>query len=209
MQKSKTIYHLIVDKSGSMSDRIEQTINGFNEQVNKIQQLEKEYTEQEITIGLTTFNHEVYHHFFQSPPTAVRKLTTDTYRPDGTTALIDAIGMTIQSLENETQHHQNQLNTTVVIVILTDGHENASRIFKLEDIRKVISRLEESGKWTFSFIGATLDAVNVAASMAIKSQNSFMFEKSNMQSGLFDKLSNSMEKYMDKKRKGKNLGDFF
>ena len=209
MQKEKTIYHLILDKSGSMCDCIENTISGFNEQVNKVQQLEKEFSEQEITLGLTTFNHEVYHHFFQSQPATVRKLSTATYRPDGTTALLDAVGMTIESIEKDIKQHENKLNTTVVIVILTDGHENASKLFKLEDIRKEISRLEETGKWTFSFIGASLDAVDVAASMAIKRQNSFMFEKSNMKSGLFDKLSHSMENYMDKKRKGKNLGDFF
>lgn len=208
MQKQKTIYHLIVDKSGSMSDCIEQTISGFNEQVSKIQQLQKEYPEQELTIGLTTFNHEVYHHFFQSPPSIVRNLNSDIYRPDGTTALLDAIGMTIESIEKKIQHSQNQSNTTSVIVILTDGYENASKLFKLEDIRRNISRLEETGKWTFSFIGASLDAVDVADSMAIKRQNSFMFEKSNMKVGLFNRLSNSMENYMDKKRRGKDLGDF-
>ena len=209
MQKQKTIYHLIVDKSGSMSDCIEQTISGFNEQVSKIQQLQKEYPEQELTIGLTTFNHEVYHHFFQSPPSIVRNLNSDIYRPDGTTALLDAIGMTIESIEKKIQHIQNQSTTTSVIVILTDGYENASKLFKLEDIRRNISRLEETGKWTFSFIGASLDAVDIADSMAIKRQNSFMFEKSNMKVGLFDRLSNSMENYLDKKRMGKDLGDFF
>ena len=209
MQKQKTIYHLIVDKSGSMSDCIEQTISGFNEQVSKIQQLQKEYPEQELTIGLTTFNQEVYHHFFQSPPSIVRNLNSDIYRPDGTTALLDAIGMTIESIEKKIQHIQNQSTTTSVIVILTDGYENASKLFKLEDIRRNISRLEETGKWTFSFIGASLDAVDIADSMAIKRQNSFMFEKSNMKVGLFDRLSNSMENYLDKKRMGKDLGDFF
>lgn len=209
MQKQKTIYHLIVDKSGSMSDCIEQTISGFNEQVNKIQQLEKEYSEHEITIGLTTFNHEVYHHFFQSPPAAVRKLNTDTYRPDGTTALLDAIGMTVSSIENEIQYHSNQSNTTVVLVILTDGHENASRMFKLHDIKKTISRLEETGRWTFSFIGATLDAVDIAEGMAIKRSNSFVFDKANMKDGLFDKLSNSMDRYLNKKSNGRDLRDLF
>ncbi len=209
MQKQKTIYHLIVDKSGSMCDCIEQTISGFNEQVCKIQELQNEYPEQELTIGLTTFNHEVYHHFFQCPPSIVRSLNTDTYIPKGNTALLDAIGMTIDRIEEDIQHIQNQLNTTVVIVILTDGYENASKLFKLEKIRRTISRLEETGKWTFSFIGASLDAVDVADSMAIKKENSFMFEKSNMKFGLFDKLSNSMENYMDKKRKGKDLGKFF
>jgi uncharacterized protein YegL len=209
MKKQKTIYHLIVDKSGSMSDCVQQTINGFNEQVNKIKALEKEFPEQTLTIGLTTFNHQVYHQFFQCPPVAVRHLTTRSYRPDGTTALLDAVGLTIQSIEREIQQDQNQSDTTVVIVILTDGHENASKSFKLVDIRNQISRLEETGKWTFSFIGATLDAVDVAQSMAIKNQNSFSFLKSEMKSVVFDKLSNSMENYLHKKRSGENLDDFF
>lgn len=209
MQKQKTIYHLIVDKSGSMCDCIEQTISGFNEQVHKIQELEKKFDEQEITIGLTTFNHEVYHHYFQSPPAAVRKLNTDTYRPDGSTALLDAIGLTIKSIENEIQQCNSQSNTTVVIVILTDGYENASQIFKLADIKQTISRLEETGKWTFSFIGATIDAVDVAASMSISRKNSFVFDKANMKAGIFDKLSSSIDNYMNKKRKGGDLSDLY
>src|SRR6476646_1120013 len=75
MKKQKTIYHLIVDKSSSMCDCIENTIMGFNEQVAKITHMEKEFQEQDITIGLTTFNHRVYHHFFQSQPGKVQKLT--------------------------------------------------------------------------------------------------------------------------------------
>ena len=122
---------------------------------------------------------------------------------------LDAVGLSVQTIEREIQQDENQTNTTVVIVILTDGHENASKSFKLSDIRNTISRLEETGKWTFSFIGATLDAVDVATSMAIKQQNSFAFEKSNMKSGVFDKLSSSMENYMHKKRSGEDLDDFF
>ena len=209
MQKQKTIYHLIVDKSGSMSDCIEQTINGFNEQVTKIQQLQKEYPEQELTIGLTTFNNEVHQHFFQSPPANVRNLNNDTYRPDGSTSLFDAIGLTVQSIENEIKQQLNNSNTTVVIVILTDGHENSSKIFNLSEIRQNISRLEETGKWTFSFIGATLDAVSVAESMNIKSQNSFAFDKKDMKKEVWSKLSDSMENYLSKKRKGDDLSNLF
>jgi hypothetical protein len=96
-----------------------------------------------------------------------------------------------------------------VIVILTDGEENSSNLFTLMDIKSAISRLQETGKWTFSFIGANLNAVEVAISMAIKQQNSYVFEKSNMKSALFDRLSSSMSNYMEKKSKGKNLDDFF
>ena len=121
---------------------------------------------------------------------------------------MDAIGSTVQTIEKGIKNYPKELNTSVVIVILTDGHENASRLFKLADIKNMISRLEETGKWTFSFIGATLDAPEVAASMAIKRENSMMFSKNDMKSGLFDRLSNSMENYMEKKRKGDSLDNF-
>ena len=209
MEKKKTIYHLIVDKSGSMSDSIENTINGFNEQVNRIHKMEKEFTEQEITIGLSTFNQENYNHFFQCPPSAVRKLTTESYRPDGLTALLDSIGLVSTQIEKDIKEQSEKIDTTVVIVILTDGHENSSRLFKLEDIRKMISRLEETEKWTFSFIGATLDAVSVAESMNIKSQNSFAFDKKDMKKEVWSKLSDSMENYLSKKRKGDDLSNLF
>ena len=208
MQKQKTIYHLIVDKSGSMSDCIEQTISGFNEQVSKIREIEQSFPDQEVVIGLTTFNHQVYHHFFQSPTAAVKKLTTATYQPNGTTALLDAIGKTASTIEKEIQEEKDRLNTTVVIVILTDGHENASEVYKHSDIKTMISRLEETGKWTFTFMGATLDAIDVAAAMSIKSQNSMCFSKDNMQAETYDTLSKSMFSYLEKKRKGENLDDF-
>ncbi len=209
MQKQKTIYHLVVDKSGSMSDCIEQTISGFNEQVIKICALQNEYPDQEITIGLTTFNDEVHHHFFQSPPELVKKLHYESYMPNGTTALLDAIGMTVNIIEKEIINHSKESNTTVVIVIITDGHENSSKEFNLADIKKKISRLEETSQWTFSFLGATIDAVDVAKEMSIKSRNSFVFSKANMKAGLFDRLSSSMENYMSKKTKGKGLDDLF
>ncbi len=209
MNKQKTIYHLIVDKSGSMSDCIEQTINGFNEQVSKVRELQQQFPDQELTIGLTTFNGEVYEHFYQGNPEEVIKLTPATYIPGGSTALLDAIGVSVQHLENIVQYQPASAATTVVVVILTDGEENASKHYNLKQINATISRLQETGKWTFSFIGATLDAAEVAVSMAIRRQNSFVFQKSNMKAGLFDRLSGSMENYLHKKRKGENLDDYF
>ena len=83
MKKRKTIYHLVVDKSGSMSDCIDSTINGFNEQVNRIKLKGLEFEEEEITMGLTTFNNHVDHHYFQSNPSTIELLNHITYRPNG------------------------------------------------------------------------------------------------------------------------------
>ena len=68
MKTRKTIYHLIVDKSGSMMDCVDNTINGFNEQVNRIKDKAIEFTEEDITMGLTTFNENVKHLYFQQNP---------------------------------------------------------------------------------------------------------------------------------------------
>lgn len=209
MKTQKTFYHLIVDRSGSMSDCIENTINGFNEQILHIRQMEELYPEQEITIGLSMFNSEVKHHLFNAKPALAPMLTSETYLPKGNTALLDAIGITTAQLEKDQQEANRTIPSTVVVVILTDGYENSSREFNMSDIRKMISRLEETGQWTFSFMGATLDAVDVAEQMAFKRQNSMSFDKRTMKNEVWDKLGSSMSLYFEKKRTGKNIDNLF
>ena len=207
MKTRKTIYHLVVDKSGSMMDCVDSTINGFNEQVNRIKDKALEFTEEDITMGLTTFNDNVNHLYYRQNPKEMVLLNYENYRPSGGTALLDAVGETISEIER--QISTNLIATTVIVVILTDGYENASKKYNLVNIRNMISKLEETGKWTFSFIGATLDAVDVAASMAIKSQNSFSFEKTQMKSAVWDKLNKSVSSYFTKKSENRNLNNFF
>lgn len=207
--KKKTIYHLIVDQSGSMGDCIDNTINGFNEQVNKIQALQREFAEQDITIGLTVFNDRVNHLFFQYPAAIVRPLSRETYRPGGSTALYDAIGDSVRNIELIIDETKAAFDNTVVIVVLTDGYENASNNYRLHQIKEMIGRLEATEKWTFSFIGATLDAVEMAEQMSFKRQNSFAFEKKAMSREVWEKLGDSMHNYMDKKRRGDKLDNLF
>ena len=207
MNKQRTVYHLIVDRSGSMSDCIEATINGFNEQLNRINDIAAEFPEQEVRVGLTLFNDFVNHITISGELGKVRPLTTENYQPGGSTALLDAIGASVGVLSEEDES-KSGFPTTFVVVVLTDGHENCSRVFNLEQIRSMIIRLEETGKWTFSFIGATLDAADVAEQMAFKRQNSYSFNKEDMKGDVWKKLSGSMKSYLDKKRKGDDLSDF-
>jgi hypothetical protein len=205
----KTFYHLIVDRSGSMSDCIENTITGFNEQVNKIRQLGAEFPEQTITMGLTMFNQHIKHLAFQEHPDRMRRLDTENYRPDGYTALLDAIGLTVQKLEDDWRASRATAPTTVVVVILTDGLENASRLFKIAYIRETITRLEATKEWTFSFLGATLDAVRAADDFAIPEHNRILFQKTSMREEVWDKLDSSMTSYLTKKRTGRDLDKLF
>lgn len=209
MKKQKTIYHLIVDKSGSMADVTHQTITGYNEQVQQIQSVQRDFPEQLITIGLTTFNGKVDHHYFDVPAMNASWLSQQTYIPDGSTSLYDAIGLAVQKLEQQQAAFGRDYDTSVVVIVLTDGYENSSRNFRLADIKRMIGRLEETGKWTFSFIGATLDAVEVATQMDIKVQNSFAFTKEAMKEEVWDKVGRSIRTYADKRRKGENLDDLY
>lgn len=208
MKTQRTIYHLIVDRSGSMNDCIDATINGYNEQLNKIRSLEAEFPEQDIRMGFTMFNHTTHMPAVAQDLSKATRLSRENYIPNGNTALFDAIGNTVLKLE-ETIAQTSDLPTTFVIVVLTDGYENSSQMFTLQQIRNLIQRLEATGKWTFSFIGATLDAVDVADQMAFKKQNSYSFQKNAMKADVWDKLSGSMRNYMGKKRESKDLSNLF
>lgn len=209
MKKQKTIYHILVDKSGSMSDCIDQTINGFNEQINKIKELELEFPEQLMTIGLTTFNSYIDHKYFMEPTSSPYMMNRENYIPDNQTAMLDAMGQTIRKLSGLQEISNAEMPTTVVMIILTDGYENASREYTLKNVKEMIEAREATGTWTFSFLGATLDAVDVAESMSIRRDNSIAFSKSSMKNEVWDKLGDSMRGYYDKKRKGEDIRKLF
>jgi hypothetical protein len=208
MKTQRTIYQLIVDRSGSMSDCIDATINGFNEQLNRIKGMVAEFPEQDIRVGLTLFNDHSDQIFVGQPVSEIPSLTRSNYIPKGSTALLDSIGQTC-ALLSEREQLLNPIPTTFVVVILTDGYENCSRMYNLEQVRSMIHELEGTGKWTFSFIGATLDAVGVAAQMSIKAQNSYHFSKNAMKGEVWDKLSDSMRGYFGKKRSGGDTTNLF
>lgn len=209
MKTQKTIYHLVVDKSGSMHDCIEQTINGFNEQIAKIKEMEKEFPEQEMSIGLTTFNHEINHIYYMRQLADAYKMSVENYTPKGSTAMLDAMAETMIKLSSHQQESNKELPTTVVMVVLTDGYENASKEYTLKNVKEMIEAREASGTWTFSFLGATIDAVDVAEEMSIRRDNSISFEKAAMKDDVWDKLNLSMRSYYDKKRKGEDLRKMF
>lgn len=209
MKKQKTIYHLVVDKSGSMSDCITGTIEGFNEQLASIRNLGVEFPEQEMVIGLTTFNGRVEHKFVCAPPTEAYLMNRENYLPSGSTALLDAIGKSIALIDEQKAAAEKEMPTTVVMVILTDGHENCSKYYSHPEVQQMIQCRQETGSWTFSYLGATLDAVDVAERLSIKRNNSISFDKRDIKTQIWDRVSSSMRDYNLKKMKGEDLSDLF
>lgn len=209
MKTQKTLYHLVVDRSGSMSDCVDATIEGFNAQLARIRGLAREFPDQEVSIGLTLFDDHVDCRYAARTPDACPALDHRSYVPGGMTALLDAIGMTIRQLEQAKSESEPTGPATVVMVIITDGHENASRFFTFKEVSAKIAALQETGQWTFTYLGATLDATQVGESLKIDSRNNRFFQKQEIGREVFDEVSDSMRHYMMKKQKGEDLKDFY
>ena len=94
-----------------------------------------------------------------------------------------------------------------MVVIVTDGYENASINFTNDQIASMIGGLEKTGKWTFSYLGATIDAVDVAQSLNINKNNAMQYNMSEI-SELYNKISFSMDLYLSEKQTGKIRKDF-
>lgn len=201
MKNEKTYYLLILDKSGSMHDCQEETISGFNAQLKMIKELEEKFPEQSFRISLTTFNQNVVHQIREEETYETKELDKRTYQPAGNTALLDAIGESLVRLNAKISHEIEKGEASVVVVIMTDGHENCSKLFTSEAIYKLIGALEKTGCWTFSYLGATPDALETASKLNIQKDNAAQFNKKNMIKTL-EELSHNLKEYAGKKESG-------
>lgn len=197
----RTYYQLILDRSGSMSSCIEQTVEGVNNQIHRIKEVAEKFPEQELFTSLTLFNHDVVQVWNRKTIEELKELSYSDYRPDGTTSLLDAIGFSIKSLQDSIGKEVAQNLASVVVVIITDGYENSSTTYQLNQINKIIDELEKTGKWTFSYIGTTIDTYEVASTLSIKRGNTMLYDL-NETSSMYHKLSKNIMNYMKLKDSG-------
>ncbi len=153
----------IVDQSGSMYRVKEDAVGGFNQFLD-----EQASIPGEATVTLTLFNHEIEVVCESVPIEQAGPLDMETYRPGGMTALMDAVGTTLERL-SEKFDQRDQAPGQVIVLILTDGRENASSRFRQAEVAEMIDRREEERDWEFVFWGADIDADEVAGSLHIDS----------------------------------------
>lgn len=161
----------ILDRSGSMHCLREQAIAGFNHYL--ADQLEQPG---DARLSLVLFDNEILVPIDARPLRDVPALTADTYVPRASTALLDAIGDTIDRLgQRLAATPESERPGQVIVVILTDGLENASTRFTWSDIAARIRHQNENYNWQFLFLGANQDAIATASKMAIHSLNAATF----------------------------------
>ena len=98
-----------------------------------------------------------------TPIKDAENLTRENYNPCCCTPLFDAIGISVKALQNKLAGNPN---TAVIVTIITDGQENASKEWNAKTVNKLIEDCKEEG-WTFSFIGAGADILKVATTISI------------------------------------------
>ena len=205
MKNRKTYYLLILDKSGSMYPIVDDTIGGFNKQINTLKNLHKKFNKQELFVSLCTFNTKVDDNIDRVSIEEVNNLDENSYVPIGGTSLLDAMGYSINKLKNTIENELKKEEASVVVVIMTDGQENSSRMYSHLEIKNMISALEETGQWSFTYLGARFDAFEIARSMNFRTSSSLGFEKENIAEA-FCSIDKQMVQYMAKKEKGlKNI----
>jgi hypothetical protein len=201
--KSKTYYNLILDHSGSMSTSRVATLNAVNAQIESCRQIASSHENHELILSLTLFNDNAHSLYSKKSPNQVPLLTQKQYEPSGCTALLDAIGMQINLMEEVMQPGDD-----VVMVILTDGQENASQYYNFKQISERISQLKATERWTFSFMGADIDAWDIAKRLDIDRDEVVSFNKREM-SKQMDSVSNDISDFMKLKSEGVKKKGFF
>lgn len=208
MKNKKTIYHFVVDQSGSMSGSEVPTIEGFNSQLKTLQQLKKEHPDNEYIVSVTYFEDEVMDIVKFASIEEIQMLSRENFRPGGLTALYDGIGKSIESIRKNYDHEIRENLASVVMVILTDGGENASKFYRQNVIAEMIKELDATGKWIFSFLGADLDAVQASDNLNIRRENIVSFSKENY-AGIMGQMSKSIRNYESMKSSGFMKLDLF
>ena len=145
--------------------------------------------------------------FENLPAAELPVLTEKDYVLDGMTGLLDAIGTVINRMKYAVGRDLKEKNGTVMIVIFTDGGENASRIFKYQEISSSIKELEATGNWNFAFIGADIDAWGAASRLNMQQSRVYSSAKADIKETMHY-AANELERSIQSKRSGKNWEGF-
>jgi len=163
MKNGLTELVFILDRSGSMSGLESDTIGGYNALLEK---QKKETGEAVVSTVLFDDSYELLHDRINIR--GIAPITDKEYYVRGSTALLDAIGLTINKIGNAQKHTAEEERAEhVMFVITTDGMENASCEFSYEKVRRMIEHQKSKYGWEFIFLGANIDAAETAERFGI------------------------------------------
>lgn len=168
----KTQIICILDRSGTMRSIIDDSIGGFNEFLETQKNLSDEAT---MTVALFDDRYELL--YDNVDVKSVKEMTRNVWSPRGMTALYDAIGITINNVRAEHLKLGDEKPAKVLVCIVTDGLENASKEYTLNSIKDLIGECEKDN-WNFMYLAANQDAFSVGTSFGVSAGNTFTYKAS-------------------------------
>lgn len=160
-----THIEVILDRSGSMDLLADEMVKQLNEFVNEQRALPGE-----ATLSLTVFNHEVITVLEDRPVKEILVIGRNDYKPEGLTALYDAVGSRIDSTgERLAKLPEEQRPSKVLFLIITDGLNNRCYRYDQKMVFDRITHQEEVYSWVFTYLGANQDAFVEGDKIAVKS----------------------------------------
>ena len=163
MKKNVTEIVFILDRSGSMRGLEADTIGGYNSLLDK-----QKKEEGEVIISTVLFDdrQEVLHDRVKL--NKMKPITEEEYYVRGCTALLDAVGGAIHHIGNVHKYARKEDRPAkTLFIITTDGMENASRRYTYAKVKKMVERQQKKYGWEFLFLGANIDAIEVAGRVGI------------------------------------------
>jgi hypothetical protein len=149
---------VILDESGSMDSIRKNMLDSLNDLIRE----QKQIKERPATFTLIKFNDKIHNKYENIPLDEVKELTSEDYVPNGSTALYDAIGYTINRFRNERD---------VLMVIITDGQENASRKYGKQFVSTKLEEKKKYNKWSYVYLSCDLQTFEQGASMGLRNSD--------------------------------------
>lgn len=191
-KENYTAIALVIDESGSMNPIQTDTIGSINSFIDEQKKIPGDLS---VTINFFADRTKTICNFVDIKDVPV--INTENYKPHGWTALLDAVAKTVDDLGVKlSRMKEEDRPSKVIIAILTDGHENASRYATGEMVKKQLQHQTEVYNWTVLFLGANQDAWSVAESLGIaKGQAMTYTATGHGTSSAVDMVSRKMSEY--------------
>ena len=205
--KIPTIINFILDRSGSMDSIRKDVIGGFN---SYIKGLQKSKDADKTLFTLTTFDSmSIETPYLAVPIKEIKKMTEKDFEPRASTPLYDAVVNTVEKLSEKVEKNQ-----PILVVIMTDGEENASTEHNQDCLKDLVEKLKIKGNWTFVFMGANQDSWGNASQYGLSMGNTTNWESSSVGTkNAFRSLANSSVMFMsavnDDSKNLKSVDNFF
>lgn len=184
--------NVIIDRSGSMGPLTNDTIGSFNKFL-----ADQKDVPGEAAFTLCTFSSSstVVHDFVKLG--SVPDLDTKSYMPGGGTALLDALGTTINSVGAKlAAMPEDERPSKVIFLVITDGEENSSHEFTKEQVKAMVEHQRDAYKWEFVFMGANIDAFHAGTSYGFTAANSVSYDATKGGTEqLYSAVSNNLRSY--------------